>query len=461
MILPARIIRDSVIPTYTNSFFPYLLRKPALVAYTLVVLVVNVMGGVVGTSVIASTVSASTLVMLANQERTAVGLSELKVNPQLVSAAYAKAENIFELQYWAHYGPNGESPWDFILGSGYDYVYAGENLAKGFNTSEGIHSAWIASKTHRENIMNSKYRDVGIAVVPGELNGVSVMLVVQMFGSLTQDVPAPSSETLSYLHALSESVSGVQIVNPENGDVLPDNRFKVSGNASSDIESIDLYDNEELLGGTICESGIWDYRPEQEWEEGRHVIRIEDGVRGVSDDIEVEVDTESPEILGDTVSIQEKSDNGTEIEFSVGVLGDPEDVVITIGEYSEILSSEGDKFSADLNIPMYSDGTQAQIIATDVAGNYSVYDISDEILGATSLLNGDDQSFFGRLNLDTSLNVFNRVGILAIGILLVIDAIYLFKMNILTTRGKTLFPFALWIIMMCVALVGGTRGVIS
>ena len=62
-------------------------------------------------------------------------------NAKLVAAAQAKANNMFELQYWDHFGPNGETPWMFISQAGYVYVYAGENLAKGFRTAEGVHEA--------------------------------------------------------------------------------------------------------------------------------------------------------------------------------------------------------------------------------------------------------------------------------------------------------------------------------
>ena len=41
----------------------------------------------------------------------------------------------------------------------------------------------MASPTHRANIMNSKYNEIGIAVIDGTLEGYETTLVVQMFGS--------------------------------------------------------------------------------------------------------------------------------------------------------------------------------------------------------------------------------------------------------------------------------------
>ncbi len=44
----------------------------------------------------------------------------------------------------------------------------------------------MASPTHRDNILKSEYRDIGLAVVNGNLNGQETTLVVQMFGASTK-----------------------------------------------------------------------------------------------------------------------------------------------------------------------------------------------------------------------------------------------------------------------------------
>ena len=89
---------------------------------------------------------------------------------------------MFAKNYWSHYGPDGATPWDFILASGYQYEYAGENLAKNFMFTDGVLDAWKNSPTHRENIMKGDYTEVGFAVVNGVLNGEETTLVVQLFG---------------------------------------------------------------------------------------------------------------------------------------------------------------------------------------------------------------------------------------------------------------------------------------
>ncbi|MBD3279449.1 MAG: hypothetical protein GF390_01930 [Candidatus Pacebacteria bacterium] len=131
----------------------------------------------------ASNITAEQVVNLTNQERQELGLSELVLNPQLTQAALAKAQHMFNNQYWSHVAPDGRQPWDFIKDNGYVYKVAGENLARDFSTTPAMIEAWMASPTHRANIVNPKYQEIGIAVVDGELEGFETTLVVQLFGT--------------------------------------------------------------------------------------------------------------------------------------------------------------------------------------------------------------------------------------------------------------------------------------
>jgi len=190
------------------------------------------------TDLLASEISSTYLVEQANQDRQAKGLNPLKYNKKLERAALLKAENMFKLQYWAHYGPNKESPWQFILQSGYTYAYAGENLAKGFSDSQSVHDAWMASPTHRANIMDPQFQEVGIAVVKGKLLGADIFLVVQMFGSPTYQV-----------NSGNEKHPEVKITFPKDGDILEDGITDIRGEAVDlDNPTVTLYINKTLLG---------------------------------------------------------------------------------------------------------------------------------------------------------------------------------------------------------------------
>lgn len=139
----------------------------------------KVLPGVLG---YATSISTLELLEQTNALRAKNGLPALKMNTQLSEAANKKAAHMFQEGYWAHISPDGVKPWEFILGEQYDYAYAGENLAKNFNTSEQVISAWFNSETHRENLLSSNYEDIGFAVVNGVMDGYETTLVVQMFG---------------------------------------------------------------------------------------------------------------------------------------------------------------------------------------------------------------------------------------------------------------------------------------
>lgn len=133
----------------------------------------------------ASSITPERVVDLTNQERLKQGLAPLTINPTLSQAAQMKAGDMFAFNYWAHNSPSGRTPWDFFKQAGYRYVYAGENLARDFQNSEAVVEAWMNSSSHKDNIVNGKYREIGLAVVNGTLGGVETTLVVQMFGTPT------------------------------------------------------------------------------------------------------------------------------------------------------------------------------------------------------------------------------------------------------------------------------------
>lgn len=142
---------------------------------------------------ISGNVDQKRLIELTNTERQKVGLPLVKENEALNKAAALKAQNMIQENYWAHFAPSGKTPWDFILGAGYKFTYAGENLAKNFTNSDEIVKAWMASPTHRENLLNPKYQDIGIAVEEGILNGQTTILVVQEFGVTSALAAKPSA----------------------------------------------------------------------------------------------------------------------------------------------------------------------------------------------------------------------------------------------------------------------------
>lgn len=130
------------------------------------------------------------VIAITNQNRKSQNIGLLAVDAKLMQAAINKAQHMFDEQYWSHYGPGGETPWQFITAQGYSYVYAGENLAKNFSSLEAMNSSLLNSPEHRGNILDPQYDEIGVAVMDGVLAGENVTIVVQMFASETP-VPEP------------------------------------------------------------------------------------------------------------------------------------------------------------------------------------------------------------------------------------------------------------------------------
>jgi hypothetical protein len=155
----------------------------------------------------ASSISPDEVVRLTNEKRIQNGLSPLTLNSTLSQAALAKGNDMLADDYWAHFAPDGTSPWSFFAQFGYSYKYAGENLARDFRDPSSAVEAWMNSPSHRENLLSSKYRDIGIAVIEGDLAGVDTTIIVQFFGTQAADTipPAPIAQ-----------ITPVATVAPEN-----------------------------------------------------------------------------------------------------------------------------------------------------------------------------------------------------------------------------------------------------
>lgn len=229
-----------------------LLGVPALASYALFFVAIlfslsfvgRVIPGVLGYAI---SINVTDLLIDTNQERLNNNLSAVVLNDALSKAAAAKGAYMFAHNFWAHIAPDGTTPWNFISGAGYDYQYAGENLARDFNDSQAVVTAWMNSPSHRENMLNSHYTDIGFAVVDGKLDGEETTLVVQMFGKprtanyLSQALPQAASTKVNVAPINSIQPvpvpTAVPVVNPapNKPQILP--AFAVA-NASKTIAII-------------------------------------------------------------------------------------------------------------------------------------------------------------------------------------------------------------------------------
>ncbi|PIR93224.1 hypothetical protein COT99_02065 [Candidatus Falkowbacteria bacterium CG10_big_fil_rev_8_21_14_0_10_43_10] len=150
----------------------------------------------------ASAITPTNLIERTNQERDKYGLVKLEEDELLTKAALAKAKDILQQQKFSHnFSDKKFSQW--IKDAGYQYSIVGENLAVNFTDSEPLFNAWLASPTHKKNILHKDYNEIGAAAVKGSWFGEETIIAVELFGapailmsptaSSEQSVPAPIS----------------------------------------------------------------------------------------------------------------------------------------------------------------------------------------------------------------------------------------------------------------------------
>lgn len=97
--------------------------------------------------------------------------------------------------YWAHVAPDGTEPWSFLIDEGYNYYFAGENLAKDYTNAPSTIKAWMNSPEHKKNILDGNYTEQGITVRRATLQGATGLLVVHFFGSPAVAMPETPSRS--------------------------------------------------------------------------------------------------------------------------------------------------------------------------------------------------------------------------------------------------------------------------
>jgi hypothetical protein len=179
-------------PRYSNNHKAKLVHSSTLILISFFLVIyqflLQVLPGVnVRVLGYAANISPEVVVSLTNQKRLENGLGEVTHNSDLARAAKAKGEDMLAKDYWAHVAPDGTEPWKFFADVSYKYKYAGENLARDFSDPQSSVEAWMASTSHRENMLSAKYKEIGVAVVEGDLNGVDTTIIIQLFGTKMAD----------------------------------------------------------------------------------------------------------------------------------------------------------------------------------------------------------------------------------------------------------------------------------
>jgi uncharacterized protein YkwD len=104
----------------------------------------------------------------------------LSVSRDLNDAAANHARDMARRKYFEHRGRDGSQPKDRVLRAGYKSRLTGENIALGPESAEEVVAGWLDSPGHCANIMDTRFRDIGVGVATGR--GRGQIYWVQNFG---------------------------------------------------------------------------------------------------------------------------------------------------------------------------------------------------------------------------------------------------------------------------------------
>lgn len=213
-------LRDHFVPHAGNNHHPHILKHRVLFGYTVILVLLKVLvilGPIAlpSSSLYSSAITPANIIDLTNQARQNLSLGPLKINERLVQAAQAKAADMLKASYFAHTSPAGRTPWDWIRDAGYKYAHAGENLAVHFHTAEDVQAGWMASPSHRANIVRSEYAEIGVGAATGSFEGVTATFVVQMFGApVLAGSSSPTAPPVVALNAGSTLETPLPVASP-------------------------------------------------------------------------------------------------------------------------------------------------------------------------------------------------------------------------------------------------------
>jgi len=472
------VLLELVIPTRKNKYEALLLRKPMLFLYSLLLLAVNYLAPVYLPSVdivAASSIESGRLIQLTNLDRNNAGLSSLKHNPLLDQAAYNKAQNMLQEDYWAHFGPNGETPWQYIREAGYDpYSYAGENLAKGFSTSEGVHQAWMASPTHKANIMDKDFVDVGYAVVNGYLQGQKTTLVVQMFGTLQSEEKVHSVNSVDIKNYESNiksetnetgDITSIKIYNPKSNELVTSASTNIYGEVVSNVDKykVQLQEGDVLLG--TAKLGVdtnnvdkWEYSKDIDWEQGNHEVVasvIQTNGELINDaltTVNFTVDSVGPKLTKSSIN-EVFNENEVELYYMPETRIDNNVAgFVVVNRATFPFIHQNQDLIVKLPIAEYTDAKYIEIVLYDENSNKS----------NLILRNLDEEPSLGSvLGLNDSVGMFNLgfVGVLLL--LLVVQIIQYMKLGLLQHKAHYLFTSGVFSMIILVAIFTKSIGSIG
>jgi len=143
---------------------------------------------------------------LINADRALVGAQPLVFDDHLQESTEAHSRWMIASDVFAHKGVNGSNPSQRMEDAGYHLTgtwASGENIAwVSLRSPEGyrdevrlLHKNLMNSPSHRENILNPDFQEIGIGINIGNMQGWDAAVVTQNFG-LSSAASTPPADWL-------------------------------------------------------------------------------------------------------------------------------------------------------------------------------------------------------------------------------------------------------------------------
>ncbi|HAA31903.1 MAG TPA: hypothetical protein DCE56_34645 [Cyanobacteria bacterium UBA8553] len=110
------------------------------------------------------------LLFLINSERRKVGALPLRINSNLTQAALGQSQDMATRNFFSHTGSNGSQLSVRVSATGYNWSAVAENIAAGQSTPSQVFQSWLNSPSHKQNMLNPTYRDVGFGYASNTLS---------------------------------------------------------------------------------------------------------------------------------------------------------------------------------------------------------------------------------------------------------------------------------------------------
>ncbi len=185
------MLKKLFIPHHGNDYKPHLLHHKRVWFYGLFLIILKI---IITTSVLllpeiawlsgdALARQEERIAILTNEKRTKNNLPALSQNALLVESANLKARDMNKNNYFSHTNKSGQGLDYYLQQVGYEYNFAGENLAVGFVDASAVMRAWKKSPTHFANLVDKDFKQMGVGMVSGEYQGAPAAFIVSHFGA--------------------------------------------------------------------------------------------------------------------------------------------------------------------------------------------------------------------------------------------------------------------------------------